>query len=295
MRGRQGHVIAVVIVAIAATGVKGDEKADKLAEQKKTAQANWALLEAGDPAIHLTEHLLLVAPKAMDKKLKELGAKLEKGYALAVKALQIKPKDELWPGKLTVYLLADREQFTAFVRRVEKRRPDAGELGSHFVDSDMPRAAASPPAGKRDPSIDAQAAEQIASALLRQKAGAKVPLPEWLVSGFGRATVWRTTPADRTVAAERKLAQGLVAVKKRTAKDIWGGSLDADEAGQLRGSLADFFAYGPGASKFAAFLNGFKPEENQTSRTTEQALESANVKPETLEQRWHDWILRGGK
>jgi hypothetical protein len=295
MRGRQVRLLAVCIVVLGASAVRADENADKLAEQKKAAKANWALLEAGDPAVHETQHLLLHAPQDMDKRLKDVGAKLEKSYALAVKALQIKPKDDLWPGKLTVYLLADGEQFTIFIRRVEKRRPETGELGSQFVDNDLPHAVARPPAAKRDPSLEGQAAEQIASALLRKKIGVKVPVPEWVISGFGRATVWRTTPTDKQAIADRKQAQALVAAKKRTAKDIWGGSLEPEEIGALRGSLTDFLAYGPGASKFLALLNGYKPGENQTSRTTEQALESANVKPDTVETSWRQWVLRGGK
>jgi hypothetical protein len=295
MRRSHANLLAVIIAVMGASGVKADESADKLAEQKKAAKANWALLEAGDPAIQETEHLLIHAPKDSQKRLKDLATKLEKSYALAVKTLKTTPKDDLWPGKLTVYLLADKEQFASFIRRVEKRRPQSGELGSQFVDNDMPHAVARPPAEKRDPSLESQAAEQIAAALLRKKIGVKVPLPEWVVSGFGRATVWRTAPTDKAVVAERRQAQTLVAAKKRTAKDIWGGSLEPEEIGVLRGSLADFLAYGPGASKFLAILNGFKPEENQTNRTTAQAFESANVKPETVETTWRQWVLRGGK
>lgn len=290
-----GGVVAVMGVLVG-TGARADDTAEKVELQRTAAKANWTLLETGDPALHETPHLIVCAPAALDKRLKEVGAGLEKPYAAAEKALQIKPKEELWPGKLTVYLLPEREHFTAFIRRVEKRRLVADEAGSHFVEGDLPHVAASTPRSKLDPSLEGLAGEQIAASLLQRKAGAKVPLPEWLLQGFGRATLWRTAaPTDKAVPAERKLAQALVSGKKRTARDIWNGGLDAEEAVPLRASLAEFLAYGPGHSKLPDLLAGFKPEENQDSRTMEQALSSAGIKPEVIEARWRDWVFRGGR
>ncbi len=57
----------------------------------------------------------------------------------------------------------------------------------------------------------------------------------------------------------------------------------------LEASLADFLAYGPGQSKFAAFVEAFKPEENQEKKTTEQALEGINLPKDRLNTRWREW------
>lgn len=293
MRWLMVGVIGLTVLGVEAA--QGPENADMVAEQKKAARDNWALLEAGDAASHETEHLLIFAPKTFDKRLSAIGTTLEKSFGLAVKALQIKPKDDLWAGKLTVYLLNDREQFTAYVRRIDKRRLAEDEMGSHFVDGEIPRAAGSPARTKVDLSLENQAAAQIAAALLQKKAGAKVLLPEWLLVGFGRATVWRAAPSDKAVGADRKLAQALVTAKKRTAQDVWGGTLEAEESGVLRASLAEFLAYGPGASKFPALVAGFKPGENQESRTIEQAMTSAGVDAKQVEARWAPWLLRGSK
>jgi hypothetical protein len=272
-----------------------DDVAEKLEAQRKAAKANWALVEGGELAIHETPHLIVCAPSTMAKKLKDLGTVLEKHYVAAEKTLQIKPIEELWAGKLTVYVFPEREPFTAFVRRVEKRRLTADEVGSMGVEGDLAHAVATAPRSKLDASLEAQAGEQIAAALLQRKAGAKVPLPEWLLRGFGRATLWRSSPLDKTYQAERKLAQGLVTGKKRMAQEVWNSTLDIEEAVPLRASLADFLAYGPGYSKFPAILAGFKPGENLDSHTFDQALGSAGLKPELIETRWRDWVLRGGK
>src|SRR5262245_39116009 len=101
---------AVLLFASFAAGADGDAR---LAAQKKTAQENWALLEAGEPGFHETPHLLLCASKSMEGKLKGVGETLEKHYAMADGVLKLDPK-ELWPGKLTVYLFAERDEFTAF-------------------------------------------------------------------------------------------------------------------------------------------------------------------------------------
>src|SRR5437879_6177748 len=95
-----------------------DETADKVAAQKKAAEENWAQLDAGE-SVHLeTAHLLIYAPKSMEKKLKDLGATLEKHQEIARKALGYDEKTQPWPGKLTIYLFTEREVFTAFLRRV---------------------------------------------------------------------------------------------------------------------------------------------------------------------------------
>jgi hypothetical protein len=272
------------------------EAEQKLAAQRKAASDNWALLEAGEAASHETEHLLLMAPKSMERRLKEIGTSLEKSHALAGKAAQIKPKEGLWPGKLTVYLIPERQHFTAFVRRVETRRLNDDESGTYAVLSDLPHVSASAPRTRSDLGLELQAAAQIAAALMQKKAGAKVPLPEWLVAGFGRATVWRAVPADKLVVNDRRLARAAVVGKKRMPVEVWGEStLEGEEAGVVRASLAEFLAYGPGASKFAALLEGFKPGENMDSRTMEQALESAKLDPKAIEARWGPWVAGGSK
>src|SRR5579871_2382154 len=163
MRGDRRTVWAVLVLLLAAPGLRAaDDADDKLAEQRKTAEANWGLLELGEPAKAETAHLLLYAPAAYEKHLTGWGALLERHYETARKRLDIDPKDEkLWPGKLAVYFFAEREHFTTFVRRVEKRRLEAGESGTYEAVSGQPHVAASPPRVKGEPSVEVQAAEQL--------------------------------------------------------------------------------------------------------------------------------------
>jgi hypothetical protein len=279
-----------IILLLSAGAAHADEKADKLAAQKKAAEENWAQLEAGE-ATHLeTAHLLIYASKPMEKKLKDLGAMLEKHQEMARKALGFDDKNEPWPGKLTVYLFAERDPFAAFVRRVEKRRVEADDIGSHFADGDQPHAVAGPARNKKDLPLDDEIAEQTAAALLQKKAGKDVILPAWLLSGFGRATTYRIIPSNAAIRKERTLAAKLSA--KYTAKDVWAGMLDGEEAAILNASVADFLAYGPDSAKFAKFVTGFKPTNGQEKTGAAQALEAAGLIAEKVDARWRVWVIK---
>ena len=126
--------------------------------------------------------------------------------------------------------------------------------------------------------------------LLERRAGLATPLPDWLISGFGRATYYRTMPKDPATLADRRLAYDSVAKRKRTAKDVWSGKVEMDEAAALYGALADFFIYGPGSPRVDKFLNAFKLEEDMEKKTTEQAIEAAGMKQELIEQTWRGWV-----
>jgi hypothetical protein len=255
---------------------------------KKKAGENWETVDAGPFVQQETKHLLLTAPPAMERQLKGVGALLEKEYDLARAALQLEDKDAV-PGKVAVYLFATREPFTAFVRRVEKRRVMPEDVGSFSADDDDLHAAAGPPR-KGGPPIEVLAGEQLAGLLLSRKAGKSTPLPNWLLSGFGRATFYRAAPGTKVAIDDRRQAARLA--RFRGAADVWNATAGAEEMDALAGSLVDLLAYGPPSGRFAKFVVGFQPGENMDSRTAAQAMEAAGWNPETIDQRWKAWATR---
>ena len=285
--------LAILVAAtflLAAGALRADDGADKLTAQKKAAEENWALLDAGDAATVETAHLLMYAPKSMEKKLKDIGGALEKQQAKAREALGYDEKSEPWPGKLTVYLFPERDTFTRFVRKVENRRVEADDTGSHFADSDIPHAAAGPAKKRKDYTLEDQAAEQVASALLQRKAGKDTVLPGWLLSGFGRATVYRVSGKDNAmVKKERVWAAKLSAAK--SARDVWAGTLEGEESAILEASVTDFLAYGPYSAKFSKFVTGFKPDENLNPKTAAQAIEAAGWIADGVDKDWKRWVV----
>ena len=192
---------ALVLVVGAGRGDEKDdekkEKEEKLAARKKAAEANWDAVEAGPWAMTETKHLIVIVPKAMEKRLKDVAGLLEKAHDQAKGALAFEKDKEPLPGKMIVYLLPGREQFRAFVRRVEKRRLESAEAGSFAAADEKLHAAASPGHAAGDLSLEGQAVAQVAAVLLVRKAGVKVPVSAWLVEGFGRATWYRVAFATR--------------------------------------------------------------------------------------------------
>jgi hypothetical protein len=283
------RIIGAAALLILTVGiVQGDDAADTTAARKKTAEAAWTVAEAGEFSHLETTHLLIYAPKDWQKQLKDLGTLLEKHYDKAKGALSSEDKKDPLPAKATVFVFADRDHFGAFVRRVEKRRLESGDTASYDATDEALHVAVAvgPSQSKTDLNTEGQAGEQLAELLLARKAGIKTILPGWLVDGFGRATYYHAVGGP-TTAADRQKAASWAA--KGYAKDIWAGAVDPEKAAALQGSLADYLAYGPGARKFAALLSGFMPEENMEKKTTEQALEAADIKPEPLEKAWRTW------
>jgi hypothetical protein len=290
MRTFSGVLLMVVLGGVAGRGTEpAEDPKARVAEQKKKAEANWQTVEAGAFAHLETKHLLVYAPQAWEKQFPTLGTALEKQFDLAWGALQFADKTDDLPGKVTVYLFAEREPFTAFVRRVEKRRVRPEDEGTFSAaDADL-HAAAGPPRKGGFP-VEAMAGEQIAGLLLTRKAGKNTPLPSWLMSGFGRATYCRAYPNTKVVLDDRKRAARLA--RSRSAADVWNATADAADMDTLAGSLVDFLAYGPGAAKFPSFVVGFQPGENMDSRTAAQAMEAAGLKGDVIDRRWKAWAVK---
>src|SRR4051812_13605459 len=104
-------VTAASLLAIVAGVVwaADDERDKKIAEQKKQAEAAWKALEVGDYALAETKHLLVLAPKETPKKqLDARAAAIESYHDKALAAAGLEEKDA-YPGKITVYLLTEKE------------------------------------------------------------------------------------------------------------------------------------------------------------------------------------------
>jgi hypothetical protein len=271
--------------AILEGSVRGMAVAGVAAKQDEVARANWKKFVGPEPAPALETPYLLIHGTVPNKSLKETGATLEKQMELARSALKL--EDSPWPGKLTVYLLAERPQFTALVRGLERRNPESEETGSLDIRRDQPHVIAGPPRNPTDPGAEHEAGILIAGALLAKKGGPGVP--EWVVDGFGRATVMLAGPKNELMAEHRK-ASAAVIRNKRRAKDIWEGNLSANEAGPIRASMIEYLAFSKRFSRFDQLLAGFRVEENRQNPTTLDALKAANVNPDKLNSAWQTWV-----
>jgi hypothetical protein len=280
--------ILLGVLLVSSTG-RAEDKAPPAEAMKKTARENWERVGAGPMVEEATEHFFLIAPKSAEGKLKEWGAQLEKAYELAAKTLYT-PKDTPIKGVMAIYFLPEQEKIATFYRRILKRRPLGHERGAFSVEDDKMFVVIGPQQDSSDPTVDVQALQQVASAMLQKRAGAKTILPHWLVNGFGRATWYRLNLKPTDINRERMTARSLFAAKKRTVQDIWNGGLEGDEPGILEPSLADFFAYGPGKMKFLALLEAFRPGENEEMKTIDQALQAVELKVDLISKAFKQFI-----
>jgi hypothetical protein len=307
MRRTSATGLALLAGLLAGPALRADENDDAAAKQKAAAADNWQKLELKDaPGVAETAHLLLYA-QMPEAKAKALVASLEKQYELAAKVLKFDDKEQRpWPGKLTVYVLADKPTFNSFLRKVEKRSP-MEETSVVVVRGDEPHVAAGPPRGadprpvrppagdpvsrgllSLNPAADQQAGYLVSEALLTKKAGAGAEVPEYLRGGFSRATAYHaaTPPAALPVRRGNPTWAGLV--RGRPAAATWAAMLGPEEQMLFGSHLMDYLAYGPGTSKLPDFVGGFRVEEGM-SKTLKDALESAKITELDLERGWAKW------
>ncbi|GAF94666.1 unnamed protein product, partial [marine sediment metagenome] len=107
------------VVADARGGDVPDEVS--IAQQAKAAMATWRLAIPDDPAERrTTDHFLLLGNVA-ESRLGEIGESAEKEWARVAKTLQMPRERPPWKGRLTVYVFANRYDFSEFGTMVEKR------------------------------------------------------------------------------------------------------------------------------------------------------------------------------
>src|ERR1700740_1033056 len=104
---------AEAVLGLAAGLLRADDAADKTAARKKAAEEAWAAVGAGGFSTLETGHLLIFGPKDGNKRLKDVGAMLEKHYAQAKGALGYDDKTDPFPAKALVFLFDERDQFGA--------------------------------------------------------------------------------------------------------------------------------------------------------------------------------------
>lgn len=103
--------------------VLAQDEAKKPAATKEIAKSVWDKLNAGPSSVFESNKIILMMPKTAEPKAKDITSNLEKYYENAAKSVGYKEDNAPWNGKLMVFIMPEREQFVAFVRRVENARP----------------------------------------------------------------------------------------------------------------------------------------------------------------------------
>lgn len=265
-------------------GDKAKDPAAVIAKQHAHAQATWKKVFSDSAPAYQDSPRFLLYGQLAGKKLSEAAPLLERARTLAVKTLQL--EGEAWPGKMAVFFVDDRMQYSSFVRTVQRRRAEPGESASFVIEGTEPYVVSAASSSKVDLGPELSAAEQVAAALMAKKNN---KTPEWVTRAFGRATAVRVAAAKEQ-AAEHRRANAFLTQKKRTLSEVLGGGLEEDEAVVLRASLLEYLAYSGRTAKFLPLVKGFQTDEDMKDATFDAALKSVNLAADSLNTVWQNWV-----
>ncbi|OWK34680.1 hypothetical protein [Fimbriiglobus ruber] len=285
----------VLVAGLSAAGAFADDRADAVKKQKETAADN---LKAANLKMASAETAdLLVFASLPEDKAKSLGAALQKVHDTGAKALTFDPPSNVWGGKLSIYVITDQKKYKTFLLDALRQVPQGRETYRFGLRADAPYILDGIVQGDKpsDVAISTEAAVLVAGALLNKKAGttATTNLPEWLQTGFGRATLARSDAA-KLAAFKSKVRALYNKTRGEPFKPswVWGDSASPDRE-LVASSFAEYLAFGPVADKFPLFLGAFKPDENGTTPGVDTAFTAADWKADDLEAGWKKWVMTG--
>ena len=275
--------------------VAQDVKETQVAAQKKAVAA--ALKQAELTKIISVESAEIAFYTTLpEARAKIIVAGAQKAFDATQKVLKFDDKEKIWPGKLTLYYLPERRDFTAMKRSLLPENTDKRATSFVRVRGPEPYILMGTDAGVKqtDAEIVAEAGEQVAGAMLDHKAGVNpgtFDLPFWVRSGFGKSMVLRAEGNSAKLLAHRNKVKLLFAKAKLPtfkAADVWAGMANKDTE-TMTISLVEYFVFGMEPDKFGKLFVVLKPNEQGQSPTIEQALEFMELKPDTLDAAWKAW------
>jgi len=280
--------MALLAAVFVASGARADEKDELLAKQKMAVTQILKKLGVDNPMFVETEQFFLYGTFP-EEKLKSWADVIQKHYDLALKGLKFGPTENTPKGKIAVYFFPERKGYSLFIGDLLNERPEKDNRGHADTRSDTPWVAVTVPPGGKPTDLEIEASNQIAGALLQNKAGSTVLLT-WMKEGFAKSIQMRSTGAT----AERaKLRAWLGPKGKYKVGDAWGPNAGEDRR-LLAASLMEYFIFGSGNASYTKIVSGLAPADgNQQRPTFDAALTSAEIKMEELDKAWKKWVLTG--
>lgn len=278
----------------------GSTLADDAATQKLKTVATAALEKAAVKNVQSaeTEHLFVFAtvPSAKIKPLAELA---EKSFVFTAKSLKVEKPDELFAGKLPVFVIADRKPYVALIQALENRRPEQSDTFEIKTRGDVPFVAVGVGIGSipNDTELASLAAQWTAAAVLNKKLGTDpgaFDLPEWAELGFGKIAALRAENNQVKVAAYRTKAKSLVNGRVRGAvklTDACSGTKGREHE-LLVMSVVDYLAFGPDPDKFTQLMAGFKKSDTNQNPTMDSIVRGLEWKWEDLDLGWKTMMIK---
>jgi len=262
------------LAEVAALGAARGATHDELSRMRAAAAAtNWKLAIPDDTARSTTTEQFLVTGNLPQPRLEGIAAEAERLAGPIRAALHFSADKPLVHGRLTIYALAHRYDYTEFALMVKRRsRLPRGQRGHWtYTVADAYALVAVPENSKQgelDPGFTALLTEQIAAAAV----AARWQVPSWLATGFGRAIAAANAPQDsQATAYDERLNQ--VLSEKHSAADWLSGKLPIEDAEVLGYGLArHLLSTGPKMRALSQALNTGQPLDEALKRSHGQTL-----------------------
>ncbi len=265
---------------------------NKESDERLKELVTWfkIVLPNEEPVIAEGKNIVILTPKTSGKRAQEWIALAEKHRELAIQTLDLDESDTQ-EAKLGIFLWANPDQFKTYLRRVEKRSPEKGDLVEINSGDWVLRAATTVGSVKDGLLSDHRAGELAAAMMVGRKAKKANKIPEWLVLGFGRATTWKIAKQTLKPLVEERRKVALLS-KKWNGWQVLCGDAHGPEAPAMQASAVYYLAFGPTASKFPKFVEGYQLDDNNTTRSLDQVLEFSGVEKDTFSTGWQKWAVR---
>ena len=243
-----------------------------------------------EPVIVEGKNLVILTPKATGKRAQEWVALAEKHRELAIQTLDLDESDTQ-EAKLGIFLWATPDQFKNYIRRVEKRSPNKDDIVEINSEDWVLRAAATVGSVKDGILSDHRAGDLAAAMMVARKAKKANKIPEWLILGFGRATTWKIAKQTLKPLIEERRKVAFMS-KKWNGWQVLCGDANGPEAPAMQASAVYYLAFGPTASKFPKFVEGYQLDDANNTRSLDQVLEFSGIEKDSFSTGWQKWAVR---
>ena len=226
----------------------------ELAEQRVgDAERNWRLANPDiTPDQTATANFLLMGNVGEDR-LREIGESAEKLLPRVASIFKAPSDKPFIKGRLTIFAVNRRFEYSEFGRMVEKREMPGSQRGHWRYTITDAYACIYPPQLEDEGALEPLLAEQMAGAYV-ESCG---EVPEWFAQGTAWEVASRIAPRDRR-SVERDNRIGSAASKMSKGDDFLTGKLVPEDAAALNYGFVKFLMGRNNAAKYQQLLNALK-------------------------------------
>lgn len=203
--------------------------------REEAAEQNWRLAAPGVKSAAITTEHFRVVGNLPNARLQEIGAKAEEVAAQVLELFGHPAGEPLAKGRITLFALAARVDYSEFRLMVQKQQAPPDERGTfshNVVDAYVAAQLGVDP----DPADTIVLAEQIAAAYLSERTSGR--LPAWLVEGLARVAAARVEPKHERIRGWQESFPGHLA-KLKAPEDLYGDRLPPAASGVVRYAFAE--------------------------------------------------------